>query len=65
MHWGLLVRRDEALTLERMPAWQEVPVATRLELLQRIAVTGTRRLNRASCLPEEYSVDERAKPLSA
>jgi hypothetical protein len=46
LHWGLLVRRSEALTLERMPVWQDVPVPTRLDLLQRIAMTGTRRLHR-------------------
>ena len=46
LHWGLLVRRGEALTLDRMPVWQDVPVPTRLELLQRIALAGTRRLDR-------------------
>ena len=58
LHWGLLVRRDETLTLERMPVWQDVPIPTRLDLLQRIAATGTRRLNRISGLSEEHSVDE-------
>ena len=50
LHWGLLVRQGEALMLERMPVWQDVSVPTRLELLQRIALTATRRLNRVSGL---------------
>ena len=46
LNWGLLVRRGESLVLERKPGWQDVTQPTRLELLQRIALTGTRRLNR-------------------
>ena len=65
LHWGLLVRQGETLILVRMPVWQDVPVPTRLELLQRIALTGTRGLNRASCLSDRHSVDERAKSLPA
>jgi len=37
--WGLLVRHDEALVLERPPIWQE---AGPLPLLQNIAATATR-----------------------
>ncbi len=59
LYWGLLVRRGEALLLKRMPLWQDVPIPTRLELLQRIALTGTRRLNGASDLSEVHSTDER------
>jgi hypothetical protein len=55
LQWGLLVRVGESLTLVRMPVWQDVPVPTRLELLQRIALTGTRRLNLAS---RKHSVGE-------
>ena len=51
LQWGLLVRRGESLILEKTPVWQDVPVPTRLDLLQRIALNGTRRLNR------EHSVD--------
>ncbi len=58
LDWGLLVRRDEELLLKRMPVWQDVPVPTRLELLQRIAHTATRRLNRVSGQSDENSVDE-------
>jgi hypothetical protein len=46
LYWGLLVRQDESLELERPPVWQDVPEPTRLTLLQRIATTGTRKLNR-------------------
>ena len=52
--WGLLVRREEVLTLERTPVWQDVPEPTRLDLLQRIAMAGSRRLDRdLGILPEE------------
>src|ERR1700722_14311567 len=49
LQWGLLVRQGEVLTLERIPVWQDVSVPTRLELLQRIALTGARRLSSSSC----------------
>jgi hypothetical protein len=58
LHWGLLIRQGDALTLKRMPVWQDVPVPTRLELLQRIALTGTRRLNQVTGLSEQHSVNE-------
>lgn len=44
--WGLLEHREGTLELRRKPIWQEAPEANRLALLQRIAVSGTRRLNR-------------------
>ena len=43
--WGLLVRRDEELILERKPLWQEIAERERLFLLHRIALAGTRRIN--------------------
>ena len=46
LHWGLLVHRDDALVLKKMPVRQDVLVPTRLELLQRIALAGMRRLER-------------------
>ncbi len=39
--WGLLVRRDDALALERTPIWQE---ADRLDLLENIAAAATRQI---------------------
>ena len=49
--WGLLVRHDDSLALERLPLWQEVVEPSRLELLQRLALAGTRRLNRELGVP--------------
>jgi len=54
LYWGLLVRRDETLAVARQPTWQDVPEPTRLELLQRIAMAGARRLGRElGVVPEE------------
>ena len=58
LHWGLLVRQGDALRLDRMPVWQDVPVPTRLELLQQLAHTATRRLNRIAGMSDEHSVIE-------
>ena len=38
--WGLLVRKDDALVLERAPIWQE---ADRLALLENVAEAATRQ----------------------
>jgi hypothetical protein len=46
LQWGLLVREGDLLTLKCSPVWQDVPEPTRLELLQRVAMVGTRRFNR-------------------
>lgn len=51
--WGLLMRHENELILERKPVWQETAEADRLRLLQRIAVAGTRGLNRALGIPTE------------
>jgi hypothetical protein len=44
--WGLLVESTGALTLLRKPVWHDSPEAARLRVLQKIALAGTRRLNR-------------------
>lgn len=44
--WGLLVHRADQLVLERKPVWQDAAETDRLALLHRIAIAGTRRLNR-------------------
>jgi hypothetical protein len=44
--WGLLVEEGGCLTLQRKPVWHDSSEAARLRVLQRIAATGTRRLNR-------------------
>lgn len=42
--WGLLVHRQGSLEMVRKPLWHEAPESQRLLLLQRIAITGSRRL---------------------
>src|SRR5437660_700939 len=44
--WGVLIESDGALVLARKPVWQETSAKNRLRFLQRIAVAGTRMLNR-------------------
>lgn len=44
--WGALVRSGDTLKLERKPTYHENNPQVRLRLLQRIAMAGTRLLNR-------------------
>jgi len=44
--WGALVESTDQLILVRKPIWYESTVANRLHVLHRIAVAGTRNLNR-------------------
>jgi hypothetical protein len=44
--WGALVESDGTLALMRKPIWQETIVENRVRLLERIAMAGTRALNR-------------------
>ena len=44
--WGALVESNGALTLARKPIWRENTQEDRIRLLHRIAVAGTRALNR-------------------
>jgi hypothetical protein len=44
--WGALVEADGALTLTRKPAWHETTPEHHVRLLHRIAVAGTRAINR-------------------
>src|SRR5215831_18203503 len=44
--WGALVESNDALILLRKPMWYEATAANRLHVLHRIAVAGTRNLNR-------------------
>jgi hypothetical protein len=44
--WGTLVEEDGSLSLRREPVWQENSPENRLRFLQRIAIAGTRHLNR-------------------
>jgi hypothetical protein len=45
--WGVLVEDCGALRLARRPVWQDNSEETRVRLLQRIAVAGTRQFNRS------------------
>jgi len=44
--WGALVESNGALTLKRKPTWRDTTAEDRIGLLQRIAIAGTRVLNR-------------------
>ena len=44
--WGALVERDGSLSVARKPSWFDNSVEQRIRFLQRIAVAGTRHLNR-------------------
>ncbi len=44
--WGALVETGSVLELRRKPAWHDCAPESRLRLLQRIAIAGTRHLNR-------------------
>ena len=44
--WGVLVEKNGGLTLVRKPVWHETRREDQLQFLHRIAVTGTRKLNR-------------------
>jgi hypothetical protein len=44
--WGALVESDGTLKLARKPIWQETTAECHIRLLHRIAVAGTRAINR-------------------
>jgi hypothetical protein len=44
--WGALAERDGDLSLVRKPVWHDVAPENQLRLLERIALAGTRSLNR-------------------
>jgi len=44
--WGALVEADGALTVVRNPIWHETTPEIHMRLLHRIAVAGTRVINR-------------------
>lgn len=51
--WGVLVETPPFLTLVRKPVWHENSPESRVRVLQRIAIAGTRQLNRALDLTRE------------
>ena len=44
--WGALVESNDTLALVRKPIWHDATAANRVHVLHRIAVAGTRNLNR-------------------
>ena len=44
--WGALAESNDTLTFVRKPVWHDATAANRLHVLHRIAVAGTRNLNR-------------------
>jgi hypothetical protein len=61
--WGVLVESNAALTLVRKPIWYEIPEENRVRLLQRIAVAGTRALNRQLEIGWDKIAPERYRPI--
>jgi hypothetical protein len=44
--WGALVEKDDVLLLAHPPVWHETSRENQIQFLHRIAITGTRQLNR-------------------
>jgi hypothetical protein len=51
--WGVLTETDGTLHLSRKPVWHDNAEETRVRLLQRIALAGTRQFNRAFAITRE------------
>ncbi|HEX8490978.1 MAG TPA: hypothetical protein VF626_08170 [Chthoniobacterales bacterium] len=54
--WGVLTESNGSLTLLRKPVWHDNANETRVRLLQRIALAGTRQFNRAFAITREEIV---------
>jgi hypothetical protein len=62
--WGALIEADGALKLIRQPIWQETTAEYHVRLLHRIAVAGTRAINRKLEITfEEIVAWSRDRPL--
>jgi hypothetical protein len=57
--WGLLVRRADRLELREKPVWQDLDDHERLALLHKIALCGTRALNREAGISFEQILEAR------
>lgn len=51
--WGVLAEKGERLELIRKPVWHDNAAESRIRLLQRIAVAGTRQFNRAFAITRD------------
>ncbi len=60
--WGALVESNGALTLVRKPIWHDTTADDRVRFLQRIAVAGTRVLNRQLEVTFEDVIASRYRP---
>ena len=54
--WGILVEYNGTLDLARKPEWHDNAMESRIRLLQRIAMAGTRQFNRAFAITREEIV---------
>jgi hypothetical protein len=54
--WGVLAEANGSLTLLRKPVWHDNTEESRVRLLQRIALAGTRQFNRAFAISREEIV---------
>ena len=61
--WGALVELEGALRLQRKPTWHDNSPETRLRFLHRIAIAGTRHLNRQLEITFELVRSERQRSL--
>lgn len=59
--WGALVQSDDGIVLVRKPVWQDVSDKDRHRFLERIAVAGTRQLNRQVEITFEDVLSARAR----
>ena len=59
--WGALVETEGTLVLRAKPVWHDNSVESRLRFLQRIAIAGTRHLNRQLEIDFELVQSERRR----
>ncbi|MDP9254509.1 MAG: hypothetical protein M3O66_06185 [Verrucomicrobiota bacterium] len=59
--WGALVESNGTLTLARKPIWQDTPPKDRMRFLHRIAMAGTRQLNKKLGITFEEVLTSRRK----
>lgn len=63
LHWGALIERNNTLVLARKPGWQDMTPRDQSDFLQRIAISGTRGLNRALGIPFDQIAATRAQSI--
>jgi hypothetical protein len=61
--WGALVESNGVLTLMRKPLWHDATAEDRIRLLQRIAIAGTRVLNRQLEIGSDQAGAERCRSI--